>query len=114
MKVIYQKLNYRIVEVLDERTTFEDLIGEGYCPIANPDIDKDALDSDLRKFKRRWENESVYGYVVEQWDPEIDGGWTCVESCFGFLGQYKKDAEGHDHYIVQEFKELIDSQKNNC
>lgn len=113
MRVIYQKLNYRIIEVLDEVTTFEDLIGDCFCPVTNPEIDKGALESDLRKFKRRWDSESVYGYIVQQWNPEIDCGWEEIEACYGFLGTYDKGAEDYNHDIVEEFKGLIDSQKNN-
>ncbi len=113
MKVIYQKLNYRIIEVTDEVTTLEDLVGDSYNPDANPDIDKETLASDFRKFMRRYDSESCYGYVVEQWNPEIGHGWENIESCFGFLGQYQQGAENYDHYIVQEYKQLIDSQKGN-
>jgi len=113
MRIVYQKLNYRIIEIKDEVTTFEYLKGDCFCPIANSDIDKDALASDLRKFERRFNSESIYGYIVQKWNHEIGMGWEEIDSCYGFLGQYQEDAENYDHYIVQEFKEKIDSQKGN-
>lgn len=111
MKVIYQKLRFRIIEVIDECTTFEDLIGDCYSPDANPDIDKETLASDLRKFMRRYDSECVYGYELQEWNSEIDGGWTHLDSCYGFLGQYQKNAESYDHYIIQEYIDQINNVK---
>lgn len=108
MRIIYKNKDYRIIEVQDLDTTLEDLCGDCYKTETNPDISPETLASDYRKFKRRYDSESVYGYVVEKWNPEIDSGWTKVDSCYGFLGEYAQGAEDYDHYIVDEMKNTIE------
>ena len=107
-RIIFTKGIYRIVEIQDLYMTLEDLKGDCFNPEVNSDIDPEALKRDERRFERRVEEEGVYGYALEFWNPDIDQGWTCLDSCFGFVGQYVENAEGYDHCIVREFKERIE------
>ena len=109
MRIIFETPDkaFRIIEVIDDCSTFEDLCGDCYNPEVNHDIDPEVLARDLRKFKRQWENEGVFGYVLENWNPMPGCGYETVDSCFGFVGSYQSDAEGYDHYIVSEMLETI-------
>lgn len=101
--IIYQKGKYRILEVLDNFYDLDDLKGDLYNPKANPDICPLGLKTQEKEFEIKVSMSGVFGYVLEGWDGEIDKGWTHIDSCFGFIGTHKKE----NHYIVEEFKELI-------
>lgn len=45
--------------------------------------------------------------TVEKWNPEIGIGWEHVDSCWGFVGEYRQGVETYDHYIVDELKRQI-------
>lgn len=117
-RLIHIEGPFRIIEVIDECTLLEDLKGDCYNPEVNPDIDADVLKRDERKFERHVDEFGVFGYVLEQWNPEIDKGWQHVDSCFGFVGQYQDGAEDYDHYIIDELKRQIkgvqNENKTNC
>ena len=93
----------RILEVFDGVCTLEDLEGDMFNPKANPDLPKEQLDKERQAFIRQVENEGVFGYVLEVWNPSPDCGWEHIDSCFGFVGRHSD----HDHYIVQEFIDQI-------
>jgi len=94
----------RIIEVIDEVSTIEDLVGDCFNLEVNTDIDTKQLEIDFVKFKRSIEDDGVYGYISETWNAAPDCGWEHADSCFGFIGQYEQGAEGYDHYIVDELK----------
>ena len=106
-RTIYSQGLYRIIEVPDEFATLDDLMGDSYNPDVNTDICPIALASDKKKFIRQVEDDGVFGYVLEKWNPEVDIGWETVDSCWGFVGQYQEGAENYEHYIVNELKGQI-------
>jgi hypothetical protein len=106
-RIIYTSGPYRITEVPDDHTRIDDLLGDYYCPVANPDLDAKQLEIDKKKMINRINEEGVFGYVLEKWNPDIDMGWEHIDSCWGFVGQYQENALDYDHYIVNELKSQI-------
>jgi len=105
MKVIWRndKVGKRIIEIKDETYDLEDLKGDCFNPEVNPDIPALDLKREERAFETMVEIQGVYGYVLETWNPEIDGGWESDgSSCFGFIKTYVKGSKTRDHYIVDE------------
>ena len=98
---------FRIIEVPDECSRFEDLEGEMFDSTVNPDVEAATLEADKRHFRRLVEAEGVWGYELEKWNPEPDQGWEHIDSCYGFVGQYVEGAEDFEHYIVDEMKTKI-------
>lgn len=105
-----QDKTFRILEVVDECTRYEDLVGDCFNPAVNHDIDAEVLKRDEARFKRRWLDEGTFGYVLERWNPAPGAGYEHVDSCYGFVGSYQEGAEGYDHYIVAELKSQIERQ----
>lgn len=101
---------FRIVEIEDETYSLEDLKGDCYNPDVNPDIPD--LSEQERKFERTVENEGVFGYVLERWNPEPGTGYEHVDSCWGFVGMYNPEIEFNNHYIVEELKRHIKETEN--
>lgn len=106
-RIIFKSGPYRIVEIVDESSTIDDLAGDMYCTKANPDIDPEKLYSEYKKFEQLVEQNGAFGYCLEQWIPDIDAGWTHVDSCFGFIGQYNPNDPDYNHEIIDELKALI-------
>lgn len=107
MRVIIQNGPYRIIELHDDHCDLENLKGQCFDPKVNPDIDPEILKQEEKDFEDLVSREGVYGYALEQWDPEVDGGWQPVDSCWGFVGQYAKHEERFNHYIVDELLNQI-------
>lgn len=99
-RTIYQVQNYRIVEISDVDFSLDDLKGDCFNPEVNPDIDAAKLRSEELAFERQVESEGVFGYALEVWSDKVGEGWTHVDSCFGFVGQWNR--ETNNHYIVDE------------
>jgi hypothetical protein len=106
-RLIYQKNNYRIIEVVDLDATFKDLAGDSFNPEYIKDIDPKQLEIDAKKFRQQIDDDGIFGYILQEWNPEVDQGWERRDSCFGFVGQYNEYAENYDHYIVKEMKQTI-------
>ena len=100
MREIKSEGGYRILEVLDECSTLEDLKGDMFNPTSNPDIDPSVLIEEEREFEKTVEREGVYGYELQEWDPCVGCGWETISSCYGFIGDSK-----NEHYIVNELWE---------
>jgi len=49
----------------------------------------------------------VYGFLVEEWNPEVGCGWETVDSCGGFYGSDMKE-NGILDYIPEELHHLVD------
>jgi hypothetical protein len=98
--ILYQVGPFRIIEVLDETYSLDNLKGDCFNPIENPDIDADELKKQELAFEREVDNEGVFGYVLQVWNPEVDAGWEHVDSCFGFVGAFNR--ESNNHYIFDE------------
>lgn len=103
IETVYQKREYRITRHYDESYNIGDLKGDIYNPGVNPNLDPEKLKREEREFEKMVNDEGVYGYVLEKWNPATDKGWEQVDSCFGFVG-FNWD----DHYIIDEFKERIE------
>ena len=100
---IYRQDEYRILEVIDECSTLEDLKGDCYNADLNSDICSIQLKNEEVEFESKCYNEGVYGYILEKWNSDIGQGWEHVDSCFGFVGTHAEE----NHYIVDELKAAI-------
>ena len=107
MRIIFEKDAYRIIEVPDEYADMGDLKGDTYNPSVNDDIPIDELKRQEKDFESLVNNEGVYGYALEKWNPDVGIGWEHVDSCFGFVGQYSESEDIFNHYIVGELKDQI-------
>lgn len=99
---LYNSGGFRILEILDEIYEMENLKGDCFDPRHNPEIDAVELAAQEFNFEQKVFSEGVYGYVLEQWFPDVGRGWETVDSCWGFVGRHADE----NHYIVQE---LIDT-----
>lgn len=106
-KVIYTQGEYRIIEVTDECSSIEDLSGDCFDPAVNPDVSPTLLVKEQRAFVSLVSSVGVFGYVLEKWNSEINQGWECVDSCFGFVGPYDTD---NQHYIIDEYINTIEGK----
>lgn len=103
-RVLFKKGPYRVVEVMDEVYRLRDLKGDCFDPKVNSDLDADELRRQELAFEKKIDNEGVFGYVLECWDPRVGAGWETLDSCWGFVGAY---SETNKHYIVDELKAQI-------
>lgn len=103
---------YRILEVLDPDVDLDNLKGD----IFNPDhmeemhgkgMSLEKLREEELDFEAEVNREGVFGYVLEVWDPSPGCGWTHVDSCWGFVGQWDPKSDRYNHYIVEELKNQI-------
>lgn len=100
---------YRITEHIDMCFDMENLKGDCFNPSVNTDIDPNTLENEERQFEDRVNNEGVYGYVLEKWNPAPDKGWEHIDSCWGFVGRHTAK---NTHYIVAEMKGTIADDMN--
>ena len=107
MRVIFESGAYRIVEQFDEHFNLEDLMGDTYCPKVNHYICTEQLAREKMEFIDLVNRENVYGYCLEKWNCAVGKGWTHIDSCFGFVGQYSPNEEIFNHHIVDELKRQI-------
>ena len=101
--VVFQLGKYRIIELEYHDYDLEELKGDCYKPECNPECNPIKLKSDEHRFERDVFKRGVYGYELQEWNPEIDCGWEHLDCCWGFVGKH----ENENHYIVDEFKEVI-------
>jgi len=45
----------------------------------------DSLESDEKEIWRNWKDGHVYGWILEEWDPD-ERLWTEKDSCWGYFG----------------------------
>ncbi len=100
--VIYEQDNYRITREVSEGHTIEDLAGDSY----------EGDEQGLKDFIDYVNQEGVFGFSLERWNPSINAGWEHIDSCYGFVGQTESD--GSDHYIVAELKSQIVKEPINA
>lgn len=107
MRIIFQSPceTFRILELQDQCADIENLKGDVYNPKWNTEISPETLKREEREFEAQVETQGVYGYILERWDPRPDEGWTHVDSCWGFVGQYDSNSSIYNHYIVAEMIE---------
>ena len=104
---IFQSGAYRIIEMLENDYDMENLKGDMYNTKVITEIDA----TKLKRLEIEFENEvyenGVYGYELQVWDSTIGSGWTPVDACWGFVGQYDSKSDKYNHYIVDELKSQI-------
>ncbi len=113
MKSLHRKIwesgQYRITEHWDHDTDIESLKGDIYKPELIKEMGYVGTVEELRaeelEFERQVESNGVFGYVLEKWNAEVGKGWTHVDSCWGFVGEYNEHNQDFNHYVVAE---LID------
>jgi len=107
---IWRNGSWRIIQVPDTCYSLKDLKGDTYCPQVNDDIPPEQLAKEERTFEREVEEEGVWGYCLQRWNPEVDRGWEIVDSCFGFVGSFSWGS--NNHYIVEE--QIHQARKKGC
>jgi len=103
---------FRILEIVDETSTLDDLKGDTYEPESHPDIPAEQLECAEREFNALVEIDGVFGYVLEKWDASPGAGYTHVDSCWGFVGAYSETDPERMHYIVEELKSQTKETEN--
>lgn len=111
MRIVFERDDYRVVEIPDEYASLEDLEGDSYNPAVNDDIPLERLLAEKRAFRDLVEREGVYGYVLERWNPTAGVGWTHVDSCWGFVGRYTPGDPTFNHFIVYELVAQIPGEE---
>jgi hypothetical protein len=99
--------NFRIIEVIDLDSTVDDLAGDSFNPKVCFDIDPLVLAKKLVDFTKEVENEGVFGYELQKWNPKPNRGWEHLDSCYGFIGSYNPKVEIYSHYIIDEMIETV-------
>ena len=103
MRTIWEHGQYRIVEHADPDFSLEDLKGDQFKFDANQSIvSRKRLKELERQFEALVARHGVYGFELERWNPDVGKGWEHIDSCWGFVGQWKAGDETFDHYIVHE------------
>jgi hypothetical protein len=82
----------------------ENLKGDCFNPKVNTDIPEEVLKNGEREFEELVNQEGVFGYVLERWNPKPGIGWEHIDSCWGFVGQYSESDERFNHYTVEELR----------
>ena len=108
-RTVFESKNHRIIEMRDCDFNLDDLKGDCYSPHLNPDIDAARLAKEEQEFENLVSNYGLYGYELQVWNPATGIGWSHVNSCYGFVGQYNAKDERFNHYIVEELKLQIDN-----
>ncbi len=103
---------FRILEIVDEECSLDDLKGDTYKPELHPDIPAEQILSEEREFNALVENSGVFGYVLEKWDASPGAGYIHVDSCWGFVGSYSEADPERMHYIVEELKSQTKGTEN--
>lgn len=111
-RIIFQTSDkqYRIVELVDQYVSMDDLKGDIFNRDVNPDIPEDRMAREEKEFEQEVEMNGVFGYVLERWNPNPGMGYQHMDSCWGFIGQYDATDEKYNHYIVREVKSQIPTE----
>jgi len=107
MRTIFETADkiYRIIEMADDTCNSDDL--KGNC------FDRPDLKEQERAFNLIIENEGIFGYVLERWNPEAGIGYEQIDAYWGFVGTYDPAIPIKNHYIVDELKSQIRLQEWN-
>lgn len=73
----------RIVESADYGLSWDDLVGDSFCPKANPDIKPDILELKAQEYSDKILYEGVWFYDAQVW---LGDYWESVDSIGGFVG----------------------------
>lgn len=107
-KMIWKNNDWSIIEVRDDSFSLKYLKGDTFDPRYVDHLSPEQLAIEERLFEEKVEEEGVWGYCLQRWNPEVDRGWETVDSCFGFVGGYSWGK--NDHYIVKEMIETANKQ----
>lgn len=72
----------RIVESADYMS-WEDIVGDTFCPKANPDIKPEILEREAQEYSEKVNSEGVWFYSAQVWTGNY---WETVDSIGGFVG----------------------------
>lgn len=100
-EVIYEEGVFRIIAKPDVGSDLENLKGDMFDPEVNPELSPEELKKEEKDFEKKIEREGVWGFVLEQWNPQKGIGWEELDGVWGFVGIED------DHYIVDEYKAKI-------
>jgi hypothetical protein len=114
MRTVWSEGDFRIVEVADEISTMDDLLGDCFNPKAHPEISADTLKAEEREERATIAREGVYGYRLERWNSGVGCGWEEIDSCYGFVGAYRKGHIVFHHYIVDEMIQTAKTRRLEC
>jgi hypothetical protein len=107
MRILKRIGNYQIVEYPDVDFSIENLKGDLFNASLHPNIPAEVLKAEENDFENLVKSEGVFGYSLECWDTRTGEGYEPVDSCWGFVGQYREDDDQFNHSIVKEFEETI-------
>lgn len=105
-RIIFENATHRIIEKYDYNFDMDSLKGDLFNHEVNPEMDAEQLKTDESNFEMLVATEGVYGYVLEKKCLSC-GTWEHVDSCWGFIGEYRKDSPNFEHYIVNEMLDII-------
>jgi hypothetical protein len=116
-RLIFETTNkaWRITEHADLYADMDDLKGDCFkFEVSGYTGTREELATAERDFEDLVNREGVMGYVLERWNPEPGEGYTHVDSCWGFIGQYSPDDQTglFNHYIVDELKSQIPTERD--
>lgn len=81
------------------------LLGDTYCPKANPDIKPEILEREREAYIDRINRDGVWGYVSQWYDGEE---WHDVGSIWGFVGD-DFTGSGYDHDLMEAALDALDA-----
>ena len=73
----------RIVESGDNYMSWDDLVGDCFCPKANPDTKPEILEREAQEYAEKIQRDGVWFYDAQIWDGD---SWESVDSVGGFVG----------------------------
>jgi hypothetical protein len=73
----------RIVESAEDYMSWDDLVGDTFCPKANPDIKPEILEREEQEYSEKVRREGVWYYDAQIWNGDE---WQSVDSIGGFVG----------------------------
>jgi hypothetical protein len=95
----YEDESVRLLIKPDENATIEDLEGDSFNPLANPDINPRKLAQDKEDFIEKVNRDGVWG-IISQVKCTCCDSWLTVDSVWGFIGDDWKGS-GYDLDCMQ-------------
>jgi hypothetical protein len=97
----------RLIVVPDDCYDIDNLKGDCYNPVVNPDIPAERLEAEEREFEEKVGAEGVYG-IVGQYKCPCCGSWEDADAVWGFVGD-DWSGSGYDaDVIISAEKALTD------
>ena len=102
----YEDDRVRLLIEPDEHISIEDLEGDTFNPLANPDINPRKLAQQRKEFIEKVNQEGVCG-IISQVKCTCCNTWITADSVWGFVGDNWKDS-GYDLDCMQSALEKAD------